>query len=71
MNSPLNNISVSGRSHYREEIYISLSDKQTEYANLTEDVLISQASNMVKYAVRAINLSRVKQSNEQFSKNNH
>ncbi|MDR0743780.1 MAG: hypothetical protein LBF05_05445 [Tannerella sp.] len=68
MNNPVNveyeNISMRGRSHYWGEIYVSLSDKQIEYASLTEDVLTdvkfkSQASNMSGYTVRTINLSRV------------
>jgi hypothetical protein len=68
MNNPLNieyeNISMSGRSHYWGEIYVSLSDKQIEYANLTEDVLTDmkfkdRASNMLGYTIRTINLSIV------------
>jgi hypothetical protein len=67
MNNPVNveyeNMSMRGRSHYWGEIYVSLSDKQIEYASLTEDVLADvkfkgQASN-TGYTVRTINLSRV------------
>jgi len=69
MNNPLKvefeNISMSGRSHYWGEIYVSLSDKQIEYANLTEDVLTDmqikgQANNMLGYTVRTIDLVKVK-----------
>jgi len=69
MNNPLKidweNISMSGRSHYWGEIYVSLSNKQIEYANLTEDVvtdvqLKGQAGNMLGYTVRTIHLVKVK-----------
>ena len=69
MNNPLKieyeNISMLGRSHYWGEIYVSLSDKQIEYANLTEDVItdvqiIGQAGNMLGYTVRTIYLVKVK-----------
>jgi hypothetical protein len=68
MNNPLSieyeNMSMNGRSHYWGEIYVSLSDKQIEYANLTEDVLTDvnfkgQANNRLGYTVRNINMSRV------------
>ncbi|MDR0384661.1 MAG: hypothetical protein LBH60_01135 [Prevotellaceae bacterium] len=68
MNNPLNiefkNISMSGRSHYWGEIYVSLSDKQIEYANLSEDVVHDtsfkgQANNIQGYTVRTIKLSRI------------
>jgi hypothetical protein len=55
---------MSGRSHYWGEIYVSLSDKQIEYANLTEDVLTNekikgQANSISGYVVRTIDFSRV------------
>ena len=68
MNNPLNveyeNMSMTGRSHYWGEIYVSLSDKQIEYASLTEDVLTdisfkNQANSRLSYIVRNINLLRV------------
>ncbi len=68
MNNPLDieyeNMSMSGRSHYWGEIYVSLSDKQIEYANLTEDVLTDvkikgQENNMLGYTIRYITLSKV------------
>lgn len=68
MNNPLKvafeNISMSGRSHYWGEIYVSLSDKQIEYASLMEDVLTDmnikgQDNNVIGYTVRKISLSRV------------
>ena len=68
MNNPLyieyENMFMSGRSHYWGEIYVSLSDKQIEYANLTEDVLTDiefkgQANRKLGYIVRNINLSRI------------
>ena len=69
MNNPLNmeleNMSLSGRSHYWGEVYVSLSDKQIEHANLTEDVLTNvkidgQPNNIVGYTVRTINLLKIK-----------
>jgi len=69
MNNPLKveneNMSMNGRSHYWGEVYVSLSDKQIEYANLTEDVvtdiqLKGQASNILGYTVRTIYLEKVK-----------
>lgn len=68
MNNPLNleyeNITIKGRSHYWGEVYVSLSDKQIEYAILTEDVLMdikekTQPYNDIKYTVRYITLSRI------------
>ena len=69
MNNPLKveseNMSMSGRSHYWGEVYVSLSDKQIEHANLTEDVVTNihlkgQASNILGYTVRTICLEKVK-----------
>lgn len=69
MNNPLKvefeNISMSGRSHYWGEIYVSLSDKQIEYASLTEDVLTDmnikgQGNNVIGYTTRSISLLKVK-----------
>lgn len=68
MNNPLKvefeEIEMSGRSHYWGEIYVSLSDKQIEYACLTEDILTDtnvrgQVNNRMGYTVRTITLSRV------------
>ena len=68
MNNPLKieleNMSLSGRSHYWGEVYVSLIDKQIEYASLTEDVLTDvkikgQPNNVRGYTIRTINLSRV------------
>ena len=68
MNNPLKldmeGFSMSGRSHYWGEIYVSLSDMQIEYANLTEDVLTeinieSPPKNILGYTVRRIDLSKM------------
>ena len=68
MNNPLKiemeNMSLSGRSHYWGEVYVSLKDKQIEYANLKEDVLTDikisgHDQNMMGYTVRNINLTRI------------
>lgn len=44
MNNPLNfaihNIEIQGRSHYWGNIYVSLSDKQIEYGELYEDLVM-------------------------------
>lgn len=67
MNNPLSleyeNMTMQGRSHYWGEIYVSLSDKQIEYASLTEDVLMDvkdnkQENSEIKYTVRYITLSK-------------
>ena len=69
MNGPLKldveNIKMIGRSHYWGEIYVSLTDKQIEYASLTEDVvtdviLKGQPDNILGYTVRNILLTKVK-----------
>jgi hypothetical protein len=63
MNNPLHvtweEMSMRGRSHYWGEIYVSLSDKQIEYACLTEDVLTDvrikgQENSQIGYVVRSI-----------------
>lgn len=68
MNNPLNleyrNMLMKGRSHYWGEIYVSLSDKQIEYVNLTEDVLMEvkkrgSSGSDIKYTVRYITLSKI------------
>lgn len=68
MNNPLDidyeNMQMSGRSHYWGEVYVSLSDKQIEYANLTEDIFTDvklkwQESSILGYTVRYITLSKV------------
>lgn len=67
MNNPLRvefgKISMSGRSHYWGEIYVSLADKQIEYANLTEDILTDvnvegEGKNVLGYTIRNISLLR-------------
>lgn len=68
MNNPLKlelaNLTMTGRSHYWGEVYVSLSDKQIEYATLLEDVVTDvlfkgQTNNVLGYTVRSINLSKV------------
>ena len=68
MNNPLNvkleNMSLTGRSHYWGEVYVSLEDKQIEYANLTEDVLTDVKlkdfpEDVRGYTVRKIDLVRI------------
>ena len=68
MNNPLKieleNMSMRGRSHYWGEVYVSLEDKQIEYATLNEDVLTDVKlkgldQNMMGYTVRNINLTRI------------
>lgn len=68
MNNPLRlkleNMTMTGRSHYWGEVYVSLEDKQIEYANLKEDVLSEvkikgQEQNIMRYTVRNINLTRI------------
>ena len=63
MNNPLSitleNMTMKGRSHYWGEVYVSLSDKQIECANLTEDVLSDTTikgltDNVLGYTVRTI-----------------
>jgi len=69
MNNPvkmkLENMSMNGRSHYWGEIYVSLSDKQIEYATLSEDVLTDIKMSgvpdpIIGYTIRYITFSRVK-----------
>jgi len=68
MNNPLkvetDIITMTGRSHYWGEVYVSLSDKQIEYAALSEDVVTDvsvsgQADNFLGYTVRYITLSKI------------
>ncbi|MDR0658547.1 MAG: hypothetical protein LBG18_06410 [Mediterranea sp.] len=68
MNNPLNlkygNMLMKGRSHYWGEVYVSLSDKQIEFVNLTEDVLMEVkkeggSASDIKYTVRYITMSKV------------
>jgi hypothetical protein len=68
MNNPLElvtgNFIMSGRSHYWGEVYVSLSDRQIEYASLLEDVVTDvtisgQTNNILGYTVRKINLSKI------------
>lgn len=67
MNNPLHlehgNFMMKGRSHYWGEVYVSLSDKQIEYVNLTEDVLMEvkekgSSESDIKYTVRYITMSK-------------
>jgi hypothetical protein len=69
MNNPLKielaDMTMSGRSHYWGEVYVSLVDKQIEYATLSEDVITDvlikgQSQNYLGYTVRSITLSRIK-----------
>lgn len=68
MNNPLHleygNFMMKGRSHYWGEVYVSLFDKQIEYVNLTEDVLMEvkekgSSESDIKYTVRYITMSKV------------
>jgi len=60
----MENLTMSGRSHYWGEIYVSLVDKHIEYATLTEDVitdlLVKGQPRNLGYGVRYITLSRTK-----------
>ena len=61
----LENVKMKGRSHYWGEVYISLIDKQIEYATLSEDVITDvlikgQSKNILGYTVRKITLSKIK-----------
>lgn len=69
MNNPLSikleNFAMTGRSHYWGEVYVSLLDKQIEYASLSEDVVIDltitgQKENQLGYTVRNIKLEKIK-----------
>lgn len=56
-------LNMKGRSHYWGEIYVSLEDKQIEYASLTEDVvtdvlLKGQENNFLGYTIRNIELKK-------------
>jgi hypothetical protein len=60
----LENMALSGRSHYWGEVYVSLEGMQIEYAGLTEDVLTDAKidglpGNILGYTVRKIDLSRI------------
>ncbi|MCF7803926.1 MAG: hypothetical protein K9N46_01320 [Candidatus Marinimicrobia bacterium] len=68
MNNPLtietDAITMHGRSHYWGEVYVSMQDKEIEYATLTEDVLtditiMGQPNNMLGYTVRKMTVSRI------------
>ncbi len=68
MNNPLkvktDYITMVGRSHYWGEVYVSLSDKQIEYASLSEDVVTDvsisgQTDNILGYTVRNISLLKI------------
>ncbi|MBN2484394.1 MAG: hypothetical protein JXB34_00325 [Bacteroidales bacterium] len=64
VNVEMENLTMSGRSHYWGEIYVSLEDKHIEYATLTEDVItdlmITGQPRQIGYGVRHITLSRTK-----------
>jgi hypothetical protein len=69
MNNPLKveleNMTMTGRSHYWGEVYVSLSDKHIEHVNLYEDVLTDIkmqgfSDNILGYTVRTIVLSKTK-----------
>jgi hypothetical protein len=68
MNNPLKveleNMTMTGRSHYWGEVYVSLSDKHIEYVSLYEDVLTDIkmqgiSDNILGYTVRTIILSKI------------
>lgn len=64
LNLELGNMSMKGRSHYWGEVYVSLEDKQIEYATLKEDVLTDvylkeQNNRFQGYTVRNITLEKV------------
>ena len=61
----LENIKMKGRSHYWGEVYVSLNDKQIEYATLSEDVITDvtikgRPENILGYTVRKIELAKTK-----------
>jgi len=67
MNNPLTvkleNMNMTGRSHYWGEIFVSLEDKEIELATMLEDVITdisfkSQPSNILGYTVRKITLTK-------------
>ena len=69
MNNPLqmdnSNVTIKGRSHYWGNIYVSLSDKQIEFADLYEDVIMDikvagQADNNYANTVRKITLGKIR-----------
>lgn len=68
MNNPLqmnnSNFEIKGRSHYWGNIYVSLTDKQIEFADLYEDVLMDikingQEDNSKANTVRKITLEKI------------
>ncbi len=68
MNNPFEmdyqNFKIKGRSHYWGNIYVSLSDKQIEYADLYEDVVLDikmngQENSNKANTVRNINLKKI------------
>jgi len=68
MNNPLHlkieGLEMSGRSHYWGEIYVSLNNKQIEYATLAEDVITdvqinNQPQHILGYTVRKIVVSKL------------
>lgn len=61
VNIELDNLAINGRSHYWGEVYVSLKDKDIEYATLSEDVVTDvqfkgKKSNALGYTVRQIEL---------------
>ena len=69
MNNPLqmdnSNVTIKGRSHYWGNIYVSLSDKQIEFADLYEDVIMDikvagQADSNYTNTVRKITLGKIR-----------
>ena len=68
LNNPLNfdiqNIIIKGRTHYWGNIYVSLSDKQIEFGELHEDILMDvimneQEPGKKSYSTRKITLDRI------------
>lgn len=57
MNNPLDfnphSTAIKGRSHYWGNIYVSLSDKQIEYGELHEDILMEIKMNAQEPAIKA------------------
>lgn len=69
MNNPLKmktpNVNIKGRSHYWGNVYVSLSDRQIEFADLYEDVVLDikidgQNGSNIGNTVRTITLEKIR-----------